>query len=378
MVWCEKDGWVTVPEEQLPVVLPEVEKYLPTDTGESPLANIKEWVEITCPKCGEKARRETDTMPNWAGSDWYFLRYCDPKNDGAMADMKKMGYWMPVNVYVGGDEHNTLHLLYSRFIYQFLWDLGVVPKDIPEPYQKRMSHGVILGPDGNRMSKSKGNVIAPDEVADVYGSDALRTYLMFMGPFDATMAWNERSLIGVRRFLEKFYNFVFQKIEISDFRSQVSDKKVSVWVNKLVMMAEKDIASFKFNTVIAKMMETLNSLVKEEVKISVEDLGKIIKVLAPFAPFVAEELWAKIGGDFSVHIQKWPEFEEKYLMSDTVVITVQVNGKLRGTVVINPEANQEEVVEEVKKSEKINKYLEVGEIKKVIFVRGKTINFVVE
>ena len=374
MIYCKKDGWVAVPATDLPVVLPEVEKYLPTDTGESPLANIKEWVETICPKCGEKARRETDTMPNWAGSDWYFLRYCDPHNVDVLAEQKRMEYWLPVDVYVGGDEHNTLHLLYSRFVYQFLWDLGVVPKTITEPYKKRVSHGVILGPDGNRMSKSKGNVIVPDEFVEKYGADSLRTYLMFMGPFDATMAWNERSLIGVRRFVEKFYNL----IEMHAGKVNPTDTESKRLIHRLIKQASGDLPVFKYNTVIARLMETVNGLSGPDNQIETDDLGNLIRVLAPFAPFVAEELWAKIGGGFSVHVQRWPELEEKYLISDTVLLTVQVNGKLRGTVTVDLEANQEQVLEEIKTSEKIKKYLEAGEIKKIVYIKGKTINFVVD
>ncbi len=373
MVYCEKDGWVTVPEEQLPVVLPEVEKYQPTDTGESPLANIKEWVETTCPKCGEKARRETDTMPNWAGSDWYFLRYCDSKNSKKLADQDKLDYWMPVDVYVGGDEHNTLHLLYSRFIYQFLWDLGVVPKIYPEPYKKRLSHGVLLGPDGNRMSKSKGNVIVPDVVAETYGADVLRTYMMFMGPFDATMAWNERSLVGVRRFIEK----VFRLVTENAGKYVVTDLESSRLIHKLIKGSGEDLSEFKFNTVIAKLMETTNGLLRAGLEINNEDLGNIVKVLAPFAPFVSEELWNILGGEFSVHSQSFPVFDEKYLIDKTVIISVQINGKMRGTVEVESDATEKDVVVEVKKVEKLEKYLLSGEIKKIIYIKGKTINFVV-
>lgn len=373
MIYCEKDGWVSVPSVDLPVVLPDVEKYLPTDTGESPLANIKEWVETTCPVCGDKAKRETDTMPNWAGSDWYFLRYCDPKNEDVLADMKKMEYWMPVDVYVGGDEHNTLHLLYSRFIYQFLWDLGVVPKGITEPYKKRVSHGVILGPDGNRMSKSKGNVIVPDEIVEKYGADSLRTYLMFIGPFDATMAWNERSLIGVRRFIEKFYRLVIDK----KGKYKKSDAKSLKMVHQLIKTAKEDLAEFKFNTVIARLMETTNVLSKEEYEVGNEELKILVKVLAPFAPFVTEELWNLLGGKFSIHGEIFPEFDEKYLISDVVTISVQINGKLRGTVDIAPDASEADVASEANKNEKVKKYLEQGDIRKIVYIPGKTINFVV-
>ena len=373
MIYCEKDGWVTVPEEQLPVVLPEVEKYQPTDTGESPLANITEWVETKCPRCGGAAKRETDTMPNWAGSDWYFLRYLDPNNEKKIADMEKMKYWLPVDVYVGGDEHNTLHLLYSRFIYQFLWDLGVVPKEYPEPYKKRLSHGVVLGPDGNRMSKSKGNVINPDAVVETYGADVLRTYMMFMGPFDATMAWNERSLVGVKRFIEKFYKFVAESVG----KYTITDLESSRLINQLIKDAEEDLAVFKFNTVIARLMETTNNLTKNS-EVTNADLGIIVKVLAPFAPFVAEDLWSLLGGEFSVHSQKFPEFDERYLYASGVTLSVQVNGKLRGTVEVDVDANEEMVKTEVNKSEKIKKYLDEGKVQKVIYIKGRTINFVVE
>ncbi|MFZ3068778.1 MAG: class I tRNA ligase family protein [Microgenomates group bacterium] len=372
MIYCENDGWVAVPEEQLPVRLPEVEKYQPTDTGESPLAGITEWVEIECPKCGGSAKRETDTMPNWAGSDWYFLRYCDPKNEEVLADMEKMKYWLPVDVYMGGDEHNTLHLLYSRFIYQFLWDLGAVPEEYPEPYIKRMSHGVILGADGNRMSKSVGNVIIPDNVADVYGTDVLRTYMMFMGPFDATMAWNERSLVGVKRFLERFQGLVEENIG----EYAVTSIEGMRTIHRLVKGVGEDIAEFKYNTAIAKMMEAVNDLTKNKTEIAKAELAMMIKVLAPFAPFATEEMWSSLGEEFSVHVSEWPKFEEKYLVSETVTLSVQINGKLRGTVEVSPEASEEEVRKAAEEQEKVQKYLAEGKVIKVIYVKGKTINFV--
>jgi leucyl-tRNA synthetase len=373
MINCDKCGWVSVPENQLPIRLPEVEKYQPTDTGESPLANIKEWVETECPRCGGKAKRETDTMPNWAGSDWYFLRYCDAKNDTKLADIDKMEYWMPVDVYVGGDEHNTLHLLYSRFIYQFLWDLGIVPKSIPEPYDKRLSHGVILGADGNRMSKTVGNTIVPDTVADIYGTDVLRTYMMFMGPFDSTMAWNERSLVGVKRFIERLYSLVtenegkYAKTSIEGLRT----------IHHLAKGVGEDIAEFKFNTAIAKMMEAVNDLTKNKIEIADAELGILVKVLAPFAPFVTEELWSTLGGKFSIHVTEWPKVDAKYLINETVIYSVQINGKLRGTVEASPNATEEEVKKEAESQEKVQKYLSEGKVLKVIFVKGKAINYVV-
>ena len=373
MVNCPNCGWVSVPEDQLPIKLPDVEKYLPTETGESPLANITEWVETDCPKCGGKAKRETDTMPNWAGSDWYFLRYCDPKNETVLADMEKMKYWMPVDVYVGGDEHNTLHLLYSRFIYQFLWDLGAVPKGIPEPYDKRLSHGVILGSDGNRMSKSVGNVIAPDAVGDVYGTDVLRTYMMFMGPFDSTMAWNERSLVGVRRFVERFYSFVNEN---KGNYSTTSIEGMRI-IHKLAKGVGEDLGQFKFNTAIAKMMETINELNKNKTEVANAELSMMVRIIAPFAPFAAEEMWNSLGGEFSVHVQNWPEVDEKYLTSEKVTLSIQINGKLRGTVEAATDATEEEVRAAAEEQEKVQKYLSEGNIRKVIYVKGKTINFVV-
>ncbi len=374
MIYCPKDGWVTVPEDQLPVVLPQVEKYLPTDTGESPLALMTDWVKTTCPKCGGPARRETDTMPNWAGSDWYFLRYLDPKNDNALADTEKMKYWLPVDVYVGGDEHNTLHLLYSRFIYQFLWDLGVVPHEYPEPYIKRLSHGLILGPDGAKMSKSRGNVISPDTVVEKYGADILRAYLMFLGPFDATMAWNERTLLGVKRFLERFYRLVGGK-----GGSGSADKKSARLVNKLVKSVGSDLENFKFNTAIAKQMEVVNELSGEGMALTKEDRAKLVRLIAPIAPFIAEELWSQLGNKFSVHGEKWPEYDPKLVEDEEATVVVQVNGKTRGTVQVegNKAKVESEILELVIKDEKYNRWLQ-GKKYEVIFVSGRLINFVIK
>ena len=372
MIYCDKDGWQTVPEDQLPIQLPEVEKYQPTDTGESPLANIKEFVETTCPKCDGKARRETDTMPNWAGSDWYFLRYLDPNNGKSLADMEKMNYWLPVDIYVGGDEHNTLHLLYSRFIYQFLWDLGAVPKDKPEPYQKRLSHGVILAPDGNRMSKTRGNVIVPDEVAAKFGADATRTYLMFMGPFDATMAWNERSLTGVKRFIERLYLLIIESVA----KGEMSDEVSFEIINKLVKKIDGDLAVMKFNTAIAAAMGALNSLTEEGRKVGIAELKKMVVALAVFVPFVAEELWQMLGGEFSVHTQKWPDAVK--IIEKEATVVVQVDGKTRGVIRTQELKNsktQERMEELALADPNIKKWVE-GKKYEVVFVPGRIINFV--
>jgi len=395
MVYCEECGWQPVPEDQLPVKLPDVEKYQPTDTGESPLANIKDWVETRCPKCGGKARRETDTMPNWAGSDWYFLRYIDPKNKKAIADMEKMKYWLPVDIYIGGDEHNTLHLLYSRFIYQFLHDIGAVPKKHPEPYYKRLSHGVILGPDGFRMSKSRGNVINPDEIWEKHGVDALRMYMMFMGPFEGTIIWNENALRGIERFLEKFCSYIVGNVKDTPgvgLGSPGVEKGSKVTINKLIKKVSSDIDNCQFNTAIAAMMEFLN---KQGMKHKHTRSGPkgfsgcgrdnsleakiLIKLLAPFAPYLAEELWEKLGGKNSVHVSEWPEFDPKYLIEDEMEIIVQVNGKLRGTVKLDSKAAEfeSEVVKKANSNPKVAKYLKGKQIVKTVFVPGKLINFVV-
>ncbi|MFA6518281.1 MAG: leucine--tRNA ligase [Candidatus Shapirobacteria bacterium] len=373
-------GWYPVPEEQLPIKLPEVEAYEPTDTGESPLAKMTDWVKTTCPKCGGEAKRETDTMPNWAGSDWYFLRYCDPVNDTELASQEKIKYWMPVDVYVGGDEHNTLHLLYSRFIYNFLFDLEVVPT--PEPYKIRMSHGVILGPDSQRMSKSRGNVVVPSVVADKYGVDVLRLYLMFMGPFDSTMVWNEKTVMGAKRFLDRFAQFI--KIQFSIFNETVeSSKEVKVIINKLVAGVTRDLESFGYNTAIAKLMEALHKFSKSNFQFSIEDIKTLIKLLAPLAPYTAEELWSQVrdkdDDDVSVHVAPWPRVEEKYLVEETVTMPVMVNGKVREQIVVDRSSivDKKKIVKMAKEKEKIKKWLEECEILKEIYVPGKLVNFVV-
>lgn len=384
MVNCPKCGWVPEKEENLPIVLPEVEAYEPTDDGQSPLAKITDWVKTKCPVCNEEAKRETDTMPNWAGSDWYYLRYIDPKNNSKLADFDLLKKWLPVDVYVGGDEHNTLHLLYSRFIHQFLFDLGVVPT--PEPYYRRLSHGVILGPDGQRMSKSRGNVITPDEAVAKFGVDAVRVYLMFMGPFEATMVWDERTLMGVKRFLDRF-----EKLVIS-YQLRVtseSNREIKLLINKLVDGITKDLESFGFNTAVAKLMKAVNQLSVKSYQLTVEDIKTLIKLLAPLAPYMAEELWASYAkasegrvpeGFSSVHVQSWPVAEEKYLVEDEIVIPVAVNGRVRDQLSVNSEQlqNKEEIVSRAKSLEKVAKWLEGKEVIKEIYVPGKMVNLVVK
>ncbi len=373
MVHCPACGWKPVPESQLPVVLPEVEKYQPTDSGESPLAAATDWVRTTCPSCGGPARRETDTMPNWAGSDWYFLRYCDPRNDRALADIEKLRYWMPVDLYVGGDEHNTLHLLYSRFIYQFLWDIGAVPKEIPEPYRRRISHGVLLGPDGQRMSKSRGNVINPDEYVTKYGADCLRVYLMFIGPYDATMAWSERAVRGVKRFLDRFEQFVAAQAR----RNEAGSRRMDALVNRLARQVGNDIEAIKFNTAVAKCMEALNSLAEEKGALSRGQLANLVKIIAPFAPFLAERCWNMLGLEGSVHAQRWPEDDPSLALEQGLVVAIQVNGKLRATLEVQPGEAEEAVVKRAQAQEAVARQLAGKEIVRIVYVPERTLNFVV-
>ena len=385
MINCPKCGWVTVTEEQLPIVLPEVEAYEPTDDGLSPLSRIESFVNCKCPKCGSDAKRETDTMPNWAGSDWYFLRYCDPDNDIDLASQELLKKWLMVDIYIGGDEHNTLHLLYSRFIHQFLYDLKVVP--VPEPYFKRISHGVILGPDNQRMSKSKGNVILPGVVSDKYGADVVRMYLMFMGPFDGTMAWNENTLMGVKRFLERFYKYI--ESQISDLSKQngneiASSDKVKLIINKLILGVTRDLEQFGYNTAIAKMMEGLNKISDLRCQMSEGDIKTFIKLIAPFAPYMADELWFSFAGVTtaaytSVHQSTWPVVEEKYLLESMFKLPVAINGKTKMLIEISSELinDQDEVIKIVETNINISKLLAGKVVKKKIYINGKMLNLVI-
>ncbi len=387
MIKCPKCGWVPVEDKDLPIVLPEVEAYEPTDDGKSPLSKIDSFVKCKCPVCGGEAERETDTMPNWAGSDWYFLGYLladkikanDIVSDIFSDSQKELGYWSPVDVYIGGDEHNVLHLLYSRFIYKFLWDLGVLPKENPEPYFKRISHGVILGSDNQRMSKSKGNVIVPETVADKYGVDVVRMYLMFMGPFDSTMAWNEKTLMGVKRFLDRFEIYVNKQIECLGQKSEVASV-VDVVVNKTIKSVTEDFKRFSFNTAIAKLMSLINELSVNSGCIGRGYIEVLIKLIAPFAPYVAEELWSSLGNEFSVHLESWPIADEKYLVKGEVNIPVAINGKVREQLKIssNSLADQKIVLKEAKDLDKVKEWIGKGEIVKEIYVPGKMVNLVVK
>ena len=371
MVYCEKDGWQPVEENDLPVMLPEIEKYEPTDDGQSPLSKVKEFVNTRCPVCGGKAKRESDTMPNWAGSDWYFLRYIDPNNDIEISSKEKLEKWLPVDFYIGGDEHNTLHLLYSRFIYQFLYDLGVVPSEYPEPYVKRVSHGVILGMDGQRMSKSRGNVVVPESVAERYGVDVLRLYLMFMGPFESTMAWNENTLIGVKRFLERFEKYIKKEAEKGVKRSNVESMSI---LHKSIADISRDLEELSFNTAIAKLMKAINNLGD----LDRDGIKDLIKLIAPMAPYTAEELWFELGEKQSVHKESWPKYNEKYLIEEKINVPIAINGKVRKVISIskNKVDNKDEMLNQAMEDKKIKELIEGREIVKQVYVSGKMLNLV--
>ena len=370
LVYCEKCGWVPVPESELPVMLPEVENYEPTDTGESPLANITDWVNTTCPKCGGHARRETDTMPQWAGSSWYFLRYTDPDNDKNLASKEALDYWMPVDWYNGGMEHTTLHLLYSRFWHKFLFDLGVVPG--PEPYAKRTSHGMILGDNNEKMSKSRGNVVNPDDIVMDYGADTLRTYEMFIGDFEKSVPWSENGVKGCRRFLER----VWRLQEIVKDGDEYSNKLESS-IHKTIKKVSEDFETLKFNTGIAALMSLLNEF-NDVGSITKKDLKTYLTLLNPVAPHITEELWkiTDLGG--FLHDTTWPIYDEKKLKDQIIEMPIQINGKVRGKIEVSVDDTQDMIREKILKDENILKFMDGKEIVKEIFVAGKIYNIVVK
>jgi leucyl-tRNA synthetase len=361
---------VPVPEKDLPIKLPYVEKYQPTGTGESPLSVISEWVNTKCPKCGGKAKRETDTMPNWAGSDWYYMRYCDPKNGKALADPKKLEYWMPVDWYNGGMEHVNLHLLYSRFIYKFLYDIGAAPA--PEPYRKRTAHGIVLAGDGRKMSKSFGNVINPDEIVKEYGADTLRMYEMFMGPFDQAISWNENGVKGVYRFLEKTWKLVLLCRE-----NKESSKEIKREMEKLNKKADEDIEETKFNTAAAAFMEFVNLAQERNTEVGKDVLEKLLILMSPFTPHFSEELWNVLGNKNSIFLESWPKPDKDLLKEDRINLIIQINGKVRGQAEIQAGASEEEAKAIAISQEKVKNWVAGKEIKKVIFVPDKLINIVI-
>lgn len=367
VVHCEDCGIVPVPESELPVLLPEVENYQPTDTGESPLAKVDAWVNTKCPKCGGEAKRETDTMPNWAGSSWYFLRYMDPNNDNAFASTEALKYWGQVDWYNGGMEHTTLHLLYSRFWNKFLFDVGLVPTS--EPYKKRTSHGIILASDGEKMSKSRGNVVNPDTIVEQFGADTLRVYEMFMGPFEQAIAWSEASLVGPRRFLEKVW-----RLKDSVWTDHSIDNKFEM--NSVIKKVSEDIEEMSFNTAISSLMIYTNTLEKNK-EITKEEYETLLKLLSPFAPHITEELWSTLGNNNSIHNERWPEVDTLKLVKNELTIAIQVNGKVRAEMLIPKDTSKDEMEKLALSSHDIAKWLEGKEVKKVIVVPEKVVNIVV-
>jgi leucyl-tRNA synthetase len=368
MIDCPNCGWQPVPENELPLVLPEVERYQTTETGESPLALITDWVNTRCPKCGGPAKRETDTMPNWAGSSWYFLRYTDPHNDAAPASREALNYWTPVDWYNGGMEHTTLHLLYSRFWHKFLFDIGIVPT--PEPYRKRTSHGLILGENGEKMSKSRGNVINPDEMAEKWGVDAFRLYEMFMGAFDQPIPWSTNGLIGMSRFLNRVWE---QRDKIS--MEAPEDQATRQLVHQTIKQVGERVENMKFNTALSALMTLLNHFADQE-RISRNDWEIFVLLLAPFAPHTAEEMWHNLGHQNTLAYAAWPKFDEKLLREAEVELPVQVNGKVRARIMVSPEATEEDVKAKAMAEDMIQKNIAGKTIRKVIYVKGRLLNII--
>ena len=367
IVHCPKCGDVAVPYEELPLRLPKIKDFQPGEDGQSPLAKIDSFVNCKCPKCGGDAKRETDTMPQWAGSSWYFLRYVDPHNTEALADRKKMEYWMPVDWYNGGMEHVTRHMIYSRFWHHFLYDMGIV--NTPEPYAKRSAQGMILGSDGDKMSKSKGNVVDPLDIVNEYGADALRTYVLFMGDYGAAAPWNDSSVRGCKRFLERVAGLTDIMTE------EPAAKDMEVKIHKAIKKVSSDIEAMKFNTAIACLMTLINEIYAVG-KISKDDLVIFIKLLCPFAPHLCEEIWETIGGEGLLSLSQWPEYEESKTVEDSIEIGVQVNGKVRGTIVIPNGCAKEEALELAKKDERVASFVEGKTLVKEIYVPNKIVNFV--
>ena len=373
MVYCEKCGWVPLPEEQLPLLLPEVDSYEVTDTGESPLSKMTDWVNTTCPKCGGPAQRETDTMPQWAGSSWYFLRYMDPHNDKALASKEALDYWSPVDWYNGGMEHTTLHLLYSRFWHKFLYDIGVVPTK--EPYAKRTSHGMILGEGGEKMSKSRGNVVNPNDIVDQYGADTMRLYIMFIGDFEKAATWSNDAVKGSKRFLDRVWNLA----ESAGESYEVTPANEAI-IHKTIQKVTDDINNLKMNTAIAALMTMVNELSANGCTRG--DLRYLILLLNPFAPHITEELWENLGfaaqtGKMCCQAQ-WPQYDESKTVASTVSMAVQVGGKLKGTITVPTDSDEQTVVSAAMALDKVAKATEGMQIVKTILVKNRLVNLIVK
>ena len=369
LVKCPKCGWVPLPEDQLPLLLPEVDSYEPTDNGESPLAPMTDWVNTTCPHCGGPAQRETDTMPQWAGSSWYFLRYMDPHNDKALASPEALKYWGQVDWYNGGMEHTTLHLLYSRFWHKFLYDLGVVP--FAEPYHKRTSHGMILGEGGEKMSKSRGNVVNPNDVVDQYGADTMRTYIMFIGDFEKAAAWSDNAVKGCKRFLDRIWNLADQ---VKDADAYGKDNEAAV--HKTIKKVSDDIENMKFNTAIAALMSLTNQFYDKGVNKA--EFKTMLQLLSPFAPHMADELWERFGFEGMACTSSWPVYDESKTVASEVTIAVQVGGKLKTTVTVPTDSEQDAVLAVVTADSKIQKLMEGKDLVKVIHVPNKLMNLILK
>lgn len=370
LVHCNTCGWVPVEDKDLPLRLPEVENYEPTENGESPLAHLDDWVNTTCPKCGEAAKRETDTMPQWAGSSWYFLRYCDPHNDKELASKEKLDYWLPIDWYNGGMEHTTLHLLYSRFWHKFLFDCGVVPT--AEPYQKRTSHGMILGENMEKMSKSRGNVVNPDDLIVEFGADSLRTYEMFIGDFEKSVPWSMNSLKGCKRFLDRVWK-LSEIVEEGDTYSEGLIKNMHRTIKKV----SEDFETLKFNTAIAALMTLINDITKVG-KLSKTDLRSFLVLLNPVAPHITEEMWQLQGFEGMLNEAAWPTYEDKYLLDDEVEIVLQINGKVKDKLVVSATSTKEELENIALSSENVIRLIDGKEIVKIVCVPRRLVNIVIK
>lgn len=370
LVYCDKCGWVPIPEDQLPLLLPEVESYLPTDTGESPIANMTDWVSTTCPKCGGPGKRETDTMPQWAGSSWYFLRYIDPANNREFASRENLEYWTPIDWYNGGMEHTTLHLLYSRFWHKFLYDCGYVPS--PEPYQKRTSHGMILGENNEKMSKSRGNVVNPDDIVNELGADTLRTYEMFIGDFEKAVPWSQSGVRGCRRFLDRVW-----KLQSMLAAGNEISKDMEVSMHKTIKKVSQDFETLKFNTAIAALMALLNDF-NAKGSINREELRIFLILLNPVAPHITEEIWSAQGYKGRVYNQVWPEWNENKTVEDQIEIAIQLNGKVREKIFLPSGLDKQQTEEQAMVTDTVKGLIEGKTIVKVIGVPGKLVNIVVK
>ncbi len=361
---------VALDEKELPLILPEVESYEPTEDGSSPLAKIDEWVNTTCPKCGGHARRETDTMPQWAGSSWYFLRYTDPHNNEEIASKENLEYWTPIDWYNGGMEHTTLHLLYSRFWHKFLFDIGVVPTS--EPYSKRTSHGMILGENGEKMSKSRGNVVNPDEIVDNYGADTLRLYEMFIGDFEKSVSWIENGVKGAKRFLDRVWNLSEKVVDGDEY-----NKDTEVLVHQSIKKVTHDYENLKANTAIAQMMTLVNEYYKADT-ITDEDFKVLLVLLNPVAPHITEELWEQKGYNGNISSQQWPVYDEEKTKEDIVELAVQINGKVRYKISVDRKASKEEIEKIAREHERLDELLEGKQIIKIVVIPNRLVNIVVK